>query len=306
MINRAGGDLLQWLRGFYNVVKWGSVVRAAEQMGLRQSAISHQIKNLEKEFAVPLFHRSNKALRLTAEGQVLYEKTLLLFDILRETRQALLPLEGSFQGEIALSVTHTVAQNHIGTVMKEFYTNNSQVSFLIRGGSFAEIVDDVMRGNVDAGIVNKFSAFSSSLECRELFGARLLVVSPAGNPFNLPEECSLQQLRDVPFLSFCSDYAVGTMIDSAMQRYGIPLRKILQTYSYNVLLSHVQAGLGVTILDAFAVQDVQGIVIHNLVEELPLRRYTLIRRTDRFCPPQTKAFLEALVQSPPPRYCTAL
>lgn len=306
MIERAGGDLLQWMRGFYNVVKCGSVARAADQMGLRQSAISHQIKNLEKEFAVPLFHRSNKALRLTTEGHMLFEKIVSLFEILRETRQALLPLEGSFQGQIALSVTHTVAQNYIGTVMKEFSATNPQVRYLIRGGSFAEIVDDVMRGNVDAGIVNKFSSFNSPLECHELFGARLLVVSPAGNPFNLPEECSLQHLRDVPFLGFCPDYAVGTMIDSAMQRYGIQLRKVVQTYSYNVLLSHVQAGLGVTILDAFAVQDAQGVVIHNLAEELPLRRYTLIRRTDRFCPPQTKAFLEALLQSPPPRYCTAL
>lgn len=306
MIERARGDLLQWLRGFYHVVNCGSVARAAEQMQLRQSAISHQIKNLEKEFRATLFHRSNKALELTTEGHILYEKTVLLFGLLHETRQVLTPFEGSFQGQIAMAVTHTVGQNYLPAVIKEFYTQNPLVNFALRGGSFAEIVEDVMRGRVDMGIMNRLHPINPPLEYRELFGARLLVVSPAGNPFQLPQECSLQHLREVPFLGFLPDYALGQTVSEAAQKHGVALRRIMEAYSYNVLLSHVRSGLGVTILDAFAVQDVQGIQTHNLAEELPLRRYVLVRRADRHCPPQAKAFMEILMCSPPPLHCKAL
>lgn len=306
MIERAGGDLLQWLRGFYNVVNCGSVARAAEQMQLRQSAISHQIKNLEKEFCATLFHRSNKALELTTEGHILYKKTVLLFGLLRETRQALAPSSGCFQGQIAVSLPHTVGQNHIPALIRDFYAQNPLVTFMLRGGSFAEIVDDVMRGRVDMGIVNRSQPILPPLECRELFGARLLVVSPLGNPFQLPQECSLQHLREVPFLGFLPDYALGQMVSEAAQKHGVTLHKIMEAYSYNVLLSHVRSGLGVTILDAFAVQNVQGIHSHNLAEELPLRRYVLIRRAERHCPPQAQAFMEMLLNSPPPLHCKAL
>lgn len=60
MIKKAGGDLLQWLRGFYHVVEHGNITRAARHMGLNQSAVSHQLKNLEKEFQAALFERDSK------------------------------------------------------------------------------------------------------------------------------------------------------------------------------------------------------------------------------------------------------
>lgn len=307
MIEKAGGDLLQWLRGFYYVVNCGSVARAAEHMQLRQSAISHQLKNLEKEFSTTLFHRSNKALALTSEGHVLYEKAIQLFGVLGETRQALAPFNGIFQGQISMSVTHAVAQNFLPPLIKRFYAQNPQVSFCIRGGSFAQIVDDVMKGYADLGIVNKENSINHPpLECHELFGARLLVVSPAGNPFGLPQECSLPDLQRVPFLGFLPDYALGRMIRDAVRNYNITLHTIVETYSYNALISYVRGGVGVTILDAFAVQDVEGLHIHNLVEELPLRRYMLIQRQDRSYPPQTKAFVEAVLHTPPPLYCKGL
>jgi len=84
MIKEFGGDLIQWLRGFYFVARTGSVTRAAEAMRRNQPAVSHQIKCLEEEFGIFLFERSRGRMELTAEGKVLLELVVPLFELIEE------------------------------------------------------------------------------------------------------------------------------------------------------------------------------------------------------------------------------
>ena len=50
--------------------------RAANELHLTPAAISHQIKEIEEQLGVELFHRTSRAMRLTASGEVLYEATI--------------------------------------------------------------------------------------------------------------------------------------------------------------------------------------------------------------------------------------
>ena len=65
---------LQQLRGFCYAVQAGSISKAAERMYLSQPSVSLQIQALERELNVTLFERRGPRIRLTPEGQVLYEK----------------------------------------------------------------------------------------------------------------------------------------------------------------------------------------------------------------------------------------
>ncbi len=68
---------LQQIRGFCNVVIYGSITEAAKAMGLTQSAITLQVQSLERDLKTQLFHRSkkdyHKRIKLTREGQMFYE-----------------------------------------------------------------------------------------------------------------------------------------------------------------------------------------------------------------------------------------
>lgn len=95
MNQRISGDLLQWLRGFYNVVLYGNLSNAAFHMNIKQSAVSHHIRNLEKEFDTILFYRENNRLILTEAGEILYRDAEKFFDMLERTRHALSSIEHS-------------------------------------------------------------------------------------------------------------------------------------------------------------------------------------------------------------------
>ena len=64
---------LQQVKGFINVVRYGGVLRAAEQMGVVQSAVSTQVSSLEKDLKIKLFDRKSRKMILTPEGKRFYD-----------------------------------------------------------------------------------------------------------------------------------------------------------------------------------------------------------------------------------------
>lgn len=57
------------LSAFIAVAETGSVSRAAARLGYSQPAVTQQIRHMEQELGVPLFHRESLPLRLTPEGR---------------------------------------------------------------------------------------------------------------------------------------------------------------------------------------------------------------------------------------------
>src|SRR3954467_10092225 len=61
------------LRLVQAIVQSGGATRAAKQLGLSQSAVSHQLRGLEERLGLPLFRRQGQRLRITPAGQKLVE-----------------------------------------------------------------------------------------------------------------------------------------------------------------------------------------------------------------------------------------
>lgn len=66
---------LQYLLGFEAAARLGSFGRAADELGLSQSAISHQMRLLEERLGQPLFRRHGRSVRLTDAGRD-YQRTV--------------------------------------------------------------------------------------------------------------------------------------------------------------------------------------------------------------------------------------
>ena len=72
------------LKIFHTVAEASSFTKASTILNLSQSAISRQISNLEYEVGIPLFHRHQRGLILTEQGELLYKKTHGIIDIIKD------------------------------------------------------------------------------------------------------------------------------------------------------------------------------------------------------------------------------
>lgn len=74
---------------FEAVARLGTVTKAAEELGVSPSAVSQQIRLLEGQFGVKLFRREKRRLRLTLDGDRLFQTTTQAFGALRNARNAI-------------------------------------------------------------------------------------------------------------------------------------------------------------------------------------------------------------------------
>ncbi|MGJ8586325.1 MAG: LysR family transcriptional regulator [Marinosulfonomonas sp.] len=73
---------LSGLRAFEAAARHGSFARAAEELGLSPAAISAQIRKLEAEMGVALFHRGHRAVALTEQGEAYARRVIDAFALL--------------------------------------------------------------------------------------------------------------------------------------------------------------------------------------------------------------------------------
>lgn len=74
---------LRWLQGFEAVARLGNVTRAAEALFISQSAVSHQIAQLEAHLGQPLFRRAGRGMELTMAGEFLLDTVGKALDHIR-------------------------------------------------------------------------------------------------------------------------------------------------------------------------------------------------------------------------------
>src|SRR4051812_39924536 len=67
--------------------RWGSFTRAAHELNLTQSAVSHHILNLERQLGVKLFERQHGGLQLTEPGKTYWQETVAALQLLRRASQ---------------------------------------------------------------------------------------------------------------------------------------------------------------------------------------------------------------------------
>lgn len=297
---------MQWLRGFYFVVRLGGVTRAAEHMGLKQSTVSHQLKNLENSLNVALFHRRHKELEITGAGEDLYSRAIPLFEHVEDVLHSVGRRKGELKGQIRLATTHAIAGFFLVDPLKAFRREHPEVRFNITGGGFGLITESVLNGTADFGIVSQ-GDFDEQLVYEPIFSSRLVVIAPKDNPFALAPRLRLDDICTVPFISFPPRGTVDTAVKSILQERQLRLHSVITTNTFSLLLRYVRAGLGITMLDIFTVHDsLAEYSICEIADELPDRQYVLLwRQNKRFAEPVT-AFIDTIRKSPPPAGCTRI
>lgn len=160
---------LNKLRTFVRVVEAGSISLAASRCFRTQQAVSLQIKLLEQDLEVPLFHRAGARLQLTKEGELLY----------RRSKEHLLGLETSCRdikskkkeprGTVTFGLWSEQSTCPFPGIITEFRQKFPGVDVKIVMGTNAKLEDLLTQGKVDFAIV-------VCLQNPELFHRRLLVI----------------------------------------------------------------------------------------------------------------------------------
>lgn len=183
---------------FATVVRAGSMRRAARELHLTPSAVSQQIRQLEKETGVTLLRRSTRRLALTDAGQTFFEGCATMLDAARSAHDRLTELQDDVAGELAVSAPVGFAAVHLSASMAPLLAAHPHLTIRL------VVTDDLLdlaRERIDIAITIGTSPPASSLVRKHLaLWDNVLVASPGylkarGRPR------SPEQLADHVFIS---------------------------------------------------------------------------------------------------------
>ena len=184
---------LQWISGFIHTARHGNMTRAAEQLNVTVSALSHQMRRLEERMGRRLMERGPRGIQLTPEGQNLY---LQLEPHYQAIEQLLNPHTGSQGDRLTLSALASMANAWLLPKLGDFVRQHPDIQFNL--DSSARMVDFEKELQIDAAI--RFGAGSwPGLQAHFLFDES---ISPAASPALIKQygPIKLNQLHKYPLI----------------------------------------------------------------------------------------------------------
>ena len=106
---------------FTEVAKCKSFSKASKNLYITQPAVSQAIMQLEKELDVRLFTRSSSGVRLTREGEMLYEYTYSAIKLIDMGEKKILETQNLLSGELQIGVGDTISRYYLLPYLERFH-----------------------------------------------------------------------------------------------------------------------------------------------------------------------------------------
>ena len=139
------------LRNFIAAVEAESITGAAERLHLTQPTLSRQFQELEEELGHKLFVRSNKKLRLTAKGELFYDRARSIVELCDRTKREMLE-EDDLEGEIRIAAAETAALRSFARAVKRLQSVAPKVRCHIVSGAEVTVKAELHSGLTDIGV----------------------------------------------------------------------------------------------------------------------------------------------------------
>jgi len=199
---------LQQLKYVITVAEEGSISKAANKLFISQPSLTNQIHEIENEYNITIFTRTNKGIIVSQDGEVFlgYARQVLEQSNLLDERYK------SKAPKILFSIScqhYSFAVNAFADLIKKFDSNT--YDFSIRETKTYEIIDDVSKLKSEVGIlyINDYNKNiilklleENNLEYKLLFRAKPHIFTSSNNPLAMKNSVTLEDLKDYPYLSF--------------------------------------------------------------------------------------------------------
>ena len=141
------------LKYFVTVVEEKSVSRAAQVLHMTQPTLSRQLRQMEEELGVELFHRGTKKIRLTNAGFHLYRRAGEILALVDKTAEELSMQNEPLEGKVTIGSGETAAVALLSELLAEFHKEYPLVTFDLVTGNADTILKQMDRGSIDLGLL---------------------------------------------------------------------------------------------------------------------------------------------------------
>lgn len=254
---------LQQMRYAVAVAEEGNFTRAAERCLVVQSALSHQIKALERELGVELFARTSRRVEITIAGEAFIAQARASLAAAERAVAGATAAAGVVRGTLTIGVIPTVTALDVPAVLGAFHRAYPEVRIRLRGGGSDQFIAAIREGTMDLAVLGlSDSTPPAGVATRVLARERLVVVVSQDHPLARRRTLSLEDMAGTPFVDFPERTPGRIQSDLAFLAAGVRRDVAFEAATIDVILGLVRQGIAVALLSpALAADDLVAIEV---------------------------------------------
>ncbi|MDR6517927.1 MULTISPECIES: LysR family transcriptional regulator [Variovorax] len=220
------------LTAFIEIVRSGSISRAAQHLGVTQPSVSKAIRRLEDEVGVQLLERGLHGARLTAEGEMFLEAArrfeLQRFDLTRAASE----LRARHAGLLRLGITSPAADSVAVMAAAEMVRKRPGMRLRLRIGKSDALDAAVEDGEIDLAVVPSYTGQSLLSTQLQLGEDHIRVVVRQGHPLTKKPVVGLNDLTPYAWVMAPPQSAARRHFFAIFERNGVPLPSVAVETEY--------------------------------------------------------------------------
>ena len=234
----------------------GSVTRAAERLNVTQSALSHQLREIEDRLGTPLFLRVNRRLALAPAGQRLLASAQRVLADIRAAEEDIARLANHQDGVIRVSTACYTCYSWLPPLLTPFHRRFPRVDVEIVPEVSRSATEALLERRIDLALVHELRR-DPRLQFAPVFEDEIVVIVPKGHALAKKPFVTAEDLANEHVILHTP--AEDSFFARQIRAAGVRPRKFSQVMLTEAIVELVRAGLGVAGLPRWTVANTAGI-----------------------------------------------
>jgi len=282
------------LEAFVRVARTGNLGPVAAELFLTQPALTARLQRLEREVGGPLFLRSRRGMRLTAAGRAFLPYAERTLETFVEGARLVGDLTAAGGGTLTIGAPPAISTYLLPGLLRELESANPLIELSVRGAHSDEVLDMVVRDEVQIGLIRELS--HPELVTERVFEDELVLVCARDHRLAQRGSVTIEQVADERFVLFDRRSSFADIALTLFQRARLQPRAFLEMDNTEAAAQMVAEGLGVALLPrtaiSFSLDDGSLVELHLLNTPQMRRPVAAVYRGDTPLSPPAQAFLE--------------
>jgi LysR family transcriptional regulator for metE and metH len=244
---------IRHLRLVAGIADAGSMTKAAARLHLTQSALSHQLRDIESRFNTPFFLRVGKKMVLTPAGQRVLDSARRVLDDLNRAEDEIRSLAQRRDGVIRVATECNTGYHWLPPLLAAFRRAHPRVTVHVMPDTTDHPVEALLNGRLDLAILTSEIA-DRRLRLRPLFNDEMIALVARTHPLAARGWLSPRELAAEPLLVYSSSPEESFLLRRVLAPMGLVPAHVSFIMLTEAMIEMAKAGLGIAILPRWSAQ----------------------------------------------------
>lgn len=283
-----------YYRIFYYVAKYGNLSQAARVLLSNQPNLTRTVKNLENELGCTLFFRTNRGMRLTPEGEKLFQHVKVALEHLEAGEAEITETKNLQSGTVFIAATEVALRCLLLSVLNQYRRLYPGIRLRISNHSAPQAIAAVREGTADLALVTTPFDHSPALQQKTLKPFREAAVCSDAFPELLGRSVALEELQKYPLISLGNQTGSFSFYSNFFNENDLRYSPDIEAATSDQILPMVEAGLGIGFVPEEIIRPDDAVRRLQLNVPIPPREICMLKRKDQTLGVAAKALEQLL------------